>query len=459
MKNLKVLSNTKRICSNIVMLFSLLIISASTHAQSWSAFGGGTNNTVYASVLFQGQLVIAGSFIQANGGKINYIATWNGSGWDSMKGGTDGEVRALAVYNNQLIVAGSFGHSGGVTTHNISIWDGSGWSDMGDGTDAEIYALTVFGSKLEIGGVFTSIDGNPATYIAEYDGSAWNSLDTSIKGSSPKILALMPYGNKLIAAGSFSTAGTSTSTNIAAWDGTAWSNLGSGTDDIVNALTVYKGNLIAGGNFAKAGGNSASRIASWNGTAWSVMGSGCTGGNVFAVDTLGTSLIVGGSFNSAGGNSAGAIAKWDGTSWSTLGTGVGNTANNPVVYSLCDDSIGIIVGGAFATAGGNAANNLAFLSGIAVGINVAKETNMQLGNYPNPFLYSTEIFFTLPQSGYVKLSIYDQTGRTIKVIVDGYRTAGEYNFEFIPSGTQSGVFFYKLETGYSTNTGKMVLLK
>ena len=39
------------------------------------------------------------------------------------------------------------------------------------------------------------------------------------------------------------------------------------------------------------------------------------------------------------------------------------------------------------------------------------------------------------------------------------KTAGEYNFEFIPARVQSGVFFYKLETGYSTNTGKMILIR
>ncbi|MBL8007909.1 MAG: T9SS type A sorting domain-containing protein [Ignavibacteria bacterium] len=70
-------------------------------------------------------------------------------------------------------------------------------------------------------------------------------------------------------------------------------------------------------------------------------------------------------------------------------------------------------------------------------------------NYPNPFNPSTKIGFDLPKDGNIKLYVYDNSGKQVSTIAEGFRTAGYYTVEFNASNLASGVYFYKLE--YSTN--------
>lgn len=48
-----------------------------------------------------------------------------------------------------------------------------------------------------------------------------------------------------------------------------------------------------------------------------------------------------------------------------------------------------------------------------------------LQNYPNPFNPSTTIQYELPQSGNVKVSIYNVAGRVIKIILAQTQQAGQ----------------------------------
>jgi hypothetical protein len=124
-------------------------------------------------------------------------------------------------------------------------------------------------------------------------------------------------GSALYAGGLFTTAGGMAANRIAKWDGASWTALGSGMDNIVEALTVYDDGsgsaLYAGGLFTTAGGMAANRIAKWDGASWSALGSGMDS-NVEALtvydDGSGPALFAGGSFTSAGGALANRIAKW-----------------------------------------------------------------------------------------------------------------------------------------------------
>ncbi len=80
-------------------------------------------------------------------------------------------------------------------------------------------------------------------------------------------------------------------------------------------------------------------------------------------------------------------------------------------------------------------------------------------NYPNPFNPVTNINFSLPVSGYVKLSVYDGLGREINTIVNEYLMPGTYNADWNASNYSSGIYFYKLQAGDFTETKRMVLVK
>lgn len=80
-------------------------------------------------------------------------------------------------------------------------------------------------------------------------------------------------------------------------------------------------------------------------------------------------------------------------------------------------------------------------------------------NYPNPFNPSTQIKFTIPQTGIVKLRVYDILGNEVAILVDELINNGTHEVNFNASHLSSGVYFYKLTSGPFTQTRKMNLLK
>jgi len=85
-------------------------------------------------------------------------------------------------------------------------------------------------------------------------------------------------------------------------------------------------------------------------------------------------------------------------------------------------------------------------------------------NYPNPFNPTTRIAFGLSAPGPVSLRIYDATGRLVRVLVEGARSAGTYATIWDGRDSRgvavaSGVYFCRLDAGAFTETRKMALLR
>ena len=80
-------------------------------------------------------------------------------------------------------------------------------------------------------------------------------------------------------------------------------------------------------------------------------------------------------------------------------------------------------------------------------------------NYPNPFNPSTTILYSIPKDEFVKLTVYDITGKVVKELVNGYKSAGKYSVEFNASSYSSGTYYYKIEAGEYKNIQKMMLIK
>ena len=80
-------------------------------------------------------------------------------------------------------------------------------------------------------------------------------------------------------------------------------------------------------------------------------------------------------------------------------------------------------------------------------------------NYPNPFNPTTNIKFSIPNSGNISLKVYDRLGKEVADLADGFRNAGTYEISFDASDLTSGVYFYKLAVNDIVNTKKMTLIK
>ena len=74
-------------------------------------------------------------------------------------------------------------------------------------------------------------------------------------------------------------------------------------------------------------------------------------------------------------------------------------------------------------------------------------------NYPNPFNPSTRIAFTIPAEKFVKLTIFDITGREVAALVNGTVKPGSYSIEWNGSNAASGIYFYRLSAGDQSADG------
>jgi uncharacterized lipoprotein YddW (UPF0748 family) len=85
-------------------------------------------------------------------------------------------------------------------------------------------------------------------------------------------------------------------------------------------------------------------------------------------------------------------------------------------------------------------------------------------NYPNPFNPTTKIKFSIPDNGNIhltRLSIYDILGKEVALLINSEKSPGTYEVDFDSQkyGLSSGIYFYKLQSGSSSITKKLVLMK
>ncbi len=85
-------------------------------------------------------------------------------------------------------------------------------------------------------------------------------------------------------------------------------------------------------------------------------------------------------------------------------------------------------------------------------------------NYPNPFTNNTTIQYAISKTTHVKLSVFDVSGRLIKVLAEGVHNPSYYNVNWNGKDNSGrkvsrGVYFYRLEAkGYITSK-KLIFLR
>ena len=97
-----------------------------------------------------------------------------------------------------------------------------------------------------------------------------------------------------------------------------------------------------------------------------------------------------------------------------------------------------------------------------VGENHSSPTEFRLyDNYPNPFNPSTNIKYTIPQTSFVSIKVYNILGKQVAEPVNEYLNSGTYtlNFNSAQYNLSSGVYFYTIKAGNFTSTKKIILTK
>lgn len=78
-------------------------------------------------------------------------------------------------------------------------------------------------------------------------------------------------------------------------------------------------------------------------------------------------------------------------------------------------------------------------------------------NYPNPFNNETEIWFSIPDDAHVRLTLLNQLGQKVKVLIDSNAPAGINVVKLYRDNLKSGIYYYQLETGKSKEVKKLIV--
>ena len=169
--------------------------------------------------------------------------------------------------------------------------------------------------------------------LSDFDSWIWD-LVVHDEGSGPAVYA----------AGAFTRAGNTPVPYLARLEGSDWAPVGDDLDGQPFSLatcTDWPGlgpQLFTGGFFRHVGALEANSIARWDGTSWAPLGAGVildgqpyswVFAMVFVPDAFGEgpALFAGGAFDTAGGSPAMNVARWDGKGWSALGIGLDGTVD------------------------------------------------------------------------------------------------------------------------------------
>jgi hypothetical protein len=357
-------------------------------------------------------LYVGGHFQPRNAAGVNLVAMKNGA-VRSVGGGlyreTDdrGSVYALLVFQGDLYAAGDFGRTQGKTLGGgFARWGGTRWDDPGtlwneEGTlpgatvpEGVGRALALDGQgRVIVGGRFDGVEGSGAAQnIAAFDPGrgTWHVYNQGVshsQGTLPTFVdaratvhAITFHFNEelqqklLYIGGDLDQSQNSEDLrNLTFWTGEerGWQDAHGGANGVIYALEGGSRTLRVGGAFTEvdAGALQAQNIAAYTSFGWqSWEGTGRDSDRTTSVRhirSVGSDTFVGGTFRLAGNPSqpthrkANHIARWDG-GWNALGKGIERASTSRGgVSALAQHGGQVYVGGQFQYAGGVPVHNVA----------------------------------------------------------------------------------------------------
>ena len=80
-------------------------------------------------------------------------------------------------------------------------------------------------------------------------------------------------------------------------------------------------------------------------------------------------------------------------------------------------------------------------------------------NYPNPFNPITTIEFSMPNSGFVTLSVYDLLGRGVEMILNNHMEVGHHKVQWNASSVPSGIYFIRMQSSDFSQLRRVTVLR
>ena len=109
-------------------------------------------------------------------------------------------------------------------------------------------------------------------------------------------------------------------------------------------------------------------------------------------------------------------------------------------------------------------NSIYVSNGIALAGNLRYNSTLDLGyelysNFPNPFDVQTTISFFVPETGNVKIAVFDLVGNMVEELANTNFESGIHNLTFNAENLAQGTYFVRMLAGVSMLTKKMDVVK
>ncbi len=398
------------------------IFRSSNNGANWLSSTAGFNCSGIASVSVSGSNLFAGT---AYNGLLR--STDNGNSWLKLSGGFKGSSCEL-IYTapgNVLLAQSDSGLFR--STNNGNNWQMlmSGFISFNNIANNQSGILFASGSYPSFG-----------VWKSTNSGLNWDITNPNFM-SSVYSLCVTPNGN--LFAGT-SGGGVYRSTN----NGTTW--IQAQPYASVISLTAAPNGYVYGCFNSVSGGQNGIYRSTNYGVSWSIIGLPNTdyfyvksnsAGHIFAGGFYGTGV-----FRSTN----------NGLNWHEINSGI----YNKMITSVYFDNAGFGYAGTYY--GGLYKTNISTIGLLNISTEIPDQFSLSQ-NYPNPFNPVTNIEFAVPEESFVKLAIFDITGRVVEVLVNEELSAGIYKTDWNASSYSSGIYFYRLETESFTETKRMVLVK
>jgi hypothetical protein len=390
-----------------ILVILAMLLAMSANAQ-WVQMSNGMGNGYVYSFAISGNYIFAGT---DTGGV--YLSTNNGSSW-THTASINNSVYSLAITGSNI-----FAGDGGEVL--LSTNNGISWTQTA--LHRPVISLAISGSNIFAGTHYPQY--GEGVFLSTNNGTTWTQTALNDKN----IYSLIISGSNIFA-------GTNQGIYFSTNNGTSWTQTGLNNQTVMSF--VISGNNIFAGTWT-----SGVYLSTNNGTSWTQ--TALSNGSIYSLATLGNNLFAGGLYGVY-------LSTNNGTSWIAINQGFNA---DPFVHAL-------LIANNYIFAGATNGVWRRPLSEVVSIQNISTETPSKYSlsqNYPNPFNPTTNIKFSIVNSGDVKLVVYDIQGREVQTLVNESLKPGTYEAAFDGSMLNSGVYFYKLITGTFSETKKMILIK